>query len=211
MPPSSTRTETNRANAQHSTGPRTAAGKQRSSQNAFQHGLYSKQLILPGECAAEFDRLRATLRSEHQPAHTTEEILVDELAQHFWRMRRFREIEARAWHPDNLNDWLTTGLLALIARSLASAERAFFRTLAALTKLQKARGFVPQRLPAATDQACSDATEANEDHLDFGFVPPNPTASEGSGAAKHADTPGSAPRWSRRPSGNLGTATIQIP
>ncbi len=153
------RNQINRANAQHSTGPRTAAGKQRSSQNAFQHGLYSKQLILPGECAAEFDRLRATLRSEHQPAHTTEEILVDELAQHFWRMRRFREIEARAWHPDNLNDWLTTGLLALIARSLASAERAFFRTLAALTKLQKARGFVPQHSPASAETA------------DAGFVP----------------------------------------
>ena len=75
------RAEVNRANAQHSTGPKSIIGKLRSSQNSFQHGLYSEQLVLPNEDPAEFDRLRATLRNEHQPANTTEEILVDELAQ----------------------------------------------------------------------------------------------------------------------------------
>lgn len=108
------RAAANRANAQHSTGPKTIAGKLRSSQNAFQHGLYSEQLILPGEDPAEFDHLRATLRREHHPANTTEEILVDELAQNFWRIRRFRELEARAWSPQNLDDSFSSGLLALI-------------------------------------------------------------------------------------------------
>ncbi len=97
------RADVNRANSQHSTGPASSIGKARSAQNAFKHGLYSKQLILPGEDPAEFDELRATLCGEHQPANTTEEILVDELAQNFWRMRRFRELEARAWTPENLN------------------------------------------------------------------------------------------------------------
>jgi hypothetical protein len=35
------RAQTNRANAEHSTGPRTDSGKQRSSQNALKHGLNS--------------------------------------------------------------------------------------------------------------------------------------------------------------------------
>ena len=34
---------------------------------------------------------------------------------------------------------------ALIQRSMASAERSFYKTLAALTKLQNLRGFVPQK------------------------------------------------------------------
>ncbi len=138
------RAEINRANAQHSTGPKSAIGKLRSSQNSFQHGLYSKQLILPGEDPEEFDHLRATLRTEHEPANTVEEILVDELAQHFWRMRRFRELEAHAFQPENLDNWCDNGLMTLIQRSMASAERSFHKSLTALQRLQKTRGFVPQ-------------------------------------------------------------------
>ena len=139
------RAEINRANSQHSTGPTSARGKARSSQNSFKHGLYSQDLIIQGEDPAEFDHLRSTLRDEHQPANTTEEILVDELAQHFWRMRRFRELEARAWTPENLDSWMENGMLALINRSMASAERSFHKSLAALAKLQRSRGFVPQK------------------------------------------------------------------
>ncbi|HSU30291.1 MAG TPA: hypothetical protein VLJ11_03565, partial [Bryobacteraceae bacterium] len=47
------RAEVNRQNALHSTGPRTPEGKRASSRNSFQHGLYSKQLVLPGEDPAE--------------------------------------------------------------------------------------------------------------------------------------------------------------
>jgi len=145
-----TRSEINRANAQHSTGPTSIAGKRRSSQNSFQHGLYSKQLILPGEDPAEFDHLRAKLRNEHQPANTTEEILVDELAQHFWRMRRFRGLEARAWQPENLDHWCDNGMMALIQRGMGSAERSFHKSLNALRALQKTHGFVPSKMPVIT-------------------------------------------------------------
>ncbi len=154
------RADVNRANSQHSTGPTTSIGKARSSQNSFKHGLYSEDLIIQGEDPAEFDHLRATLHGEHQPANTTEGILVDELAQHFWRMRRFRELEVRAWTPENLDSWMESGLLALINRSMASAERSFHKSLAALQKLQHIRGFVPQK-------RVEDETPVEE----TGFVP----------------------------------------
>ncbi len=170
-----TRAEVNRANAQHSTGPKSIAGKLRSSQNSFQHGLYSKQLIVPGEDPAEFDHLRATLRNEHQPADTTEEILVDELAQHFWRMRRFRELEARAWQPENLADWCDNGMMALIQRGMASAERSFHKSLTALRALQKVRGFVPPKTEPAPSHIkiieIEDHDPADETASNSGFVP----------------------------------------
>ena len=140
-----TRAAINRANAQLSTGPRTAEGKTTSSQNAFKHGLYSKQLILPGEDPAELDALRADLRREHQPATTTEDILVNELAEHYWRLRRMRKLEARAMGAGSFDE-LQKGLaiLPIIQRTMASAERGFHKALKTLTDLQRQRGFVPQ-------------------------------------------------------------------
>jgi hypothetical protein len=41
--------QSNRANAQKSTGPRTAQGKQRSAQNAFKHGALAKKVLLDAE------------------------------------------------------------------------------------------------------------------------------------------------------------------
>lgn len=138
----SSRTAVNRANSQHSTGPRTAEGKAVSSQNAFKHGLYSKQLVLPGEDPAELDALRADLRREHQPATTTEDILVNELAEHYWRLRRMRKFEARAMSAENFETGLT--ILPIIQRTMAAAERGFHKALKTLADLQRQRGFVPQ-------------------------------------------------------------------
>jgi hypothetical protein len=43
------RTEINRANSQHSTGPKTEAGNQRSSLNALRHGLTGQIVVMPTE------------------------------------------------------------------------------------------------------------------------------------------------------------------
>jgi hypothetical protein len=135
--------ESNRAT--QSTGPKTPQGKNISRWNSFKHGLYAKQLVRPGDDPAQLDALRATLPAEHQPANQTEEILVNEIAENFWRLRRFRELEARGMQPENVVDWLDRGLLPLIARSMASAERALHKAVTALRRLQLDHEFVPSK------------------------------------------------------------------
>ena len=159
----STRTEINRANAQRSTGPRTESGKLASSRNSFKHGLYSKQLVLPGEDPAELDALRDDLRREHQPATPTEEILVNELAEHYWRLRRMRKFEARAMGAGTIEE-LHKGLatLPIIQRTMASAERGFHKALKTLTDLQRQRGFVPQKAEPPAQSVPQNAAEATE-------------------------------------------------
>ena len=154
----------NQANSQHSTGPKTPDGKARSSRNSFKHGLYSKDLVLPNEDPAELDRLRASLRQEHQPSNTTEDILVNDLAENFWRLRRMREFETRAMLPDNIAFWHESGLLAVVQRTMASAERGFHKTLTALRRLQKDRGFVPE-------ESNQSEPETQEPAVPIGFVP----------------------------------------
>ncbi len=171
------RADVNRANSQHSTGPSSSAGKARSAQNSFKHGLYSKQLILPGEDPAEFDELRASLRHEHQPANTTEEILVDELAQSFWRMRRFRALEARGWAPQNLNNWVDSGLMTQVHRASNSAERSFHKSLTALQKLQKRTGresAPPIKRSDSADLGAGRESVVRDQEKARGFVPQKP-------------------------------------
>lgn len=72
----------NRRNAQLSTGPKTAEGKQAVSRNNFRHGLAGVFRLVSWEDPAEFDDLVSLLRAEHQPQTPTEQILVERMAQH---------------------------------------------------------------------------------------------------------------------------------
>jgi hypothetical protein len=77
-----------------STGPRTELGKERSSQNAVKHGIFSKALLLKGESRAEFESLHTDLWEALRPEGRLEELLVDKLASISWRYRRFLLAEA---------------------------------------------------------------------------------------------------------------------
>jgi hypothetical protein len=105
VPARSRRTAANRANSQHSTGPRTEPGKQRSSLNALRHGLTALTAVLPSEDHAAFETHHRQFRDEYQPATATETQLVRELADTSWRINRIPLLEAdlltRAANPPN--------------------------------------------------------------------------------------------------------------
>jgi hypothetical protein len=88
-----TRAETNRANSQHSTGPRTPAGKQRSSLNALRHGLTGHIIVLPTEDHAAYETHTQRLFADLQPKGALEEQLVQSLADTSWRINRVAALE----------------------------------------------------------------------------------------------------------------------
>ena len=61
----------NRANAQHSTGPKTEEGKRKSAYNAWQHGLCAKYLFSKQEQKSQdgkdFECLLTAVRDHYQP------------------------------------------------------------------------------------------------------------------------------------------------
>ena len=93
---SSAQMRANRLNAARSTGPRTAAGQEKTKFNATTHGLTSSQVVLFSEDKKDFEALCLQFREEHRPVGKTEETLVDEIAQCWWRLQRARMHESGA-------------------------------------------------------------------------------------------------------------------
>jgi hypothetical protein len=95
----------NRLNAQHSTGPRTPDGKARSAQNSLTHGLTGHTTVLPSEDPEAYEQHCQQLRDEYNPKTPTENLLVQELSDVAWRLKRIPFLEAdllsRAMNPQN--------------------------------------------------------------------------------------------------------------
>jgi hypothetical protein len=87
------RIEINRANAQHSTGPKTEAGKQRSSLNALRHGLTGQIVVMPTEDLQAYQAHLNAHTAEYHPQGATESDLVQVLADTVWRLNRVAALE----------------------------------------------------------------------------------------------------------------------
>ena len=74
---SQARIDANRTNSTHSTGPKSAAGKQRVAQNALKHGLSAKTVVLPHEDAEEYQHRRLTWKRELGPLGDLGDYLAD--------------------------------------------------------------------------------------------------------------------------------------
>jgi hypothetical protein len=143
------RTAINRANSQYSTGPRTPAGKQRSSLNALRHGLTAASAVLPSEDQAAYDAHRRGFFDEYQPATPTETQLVQELADTSWRLNRIplleAEVLARAAAPVPLDQEITFDivdahrLLANLGIQGQRLSRQFQKSLDTLRDIQADR------------------------------------------------------------------------
>jgi hypothetical protein len=86
--------EANVRNSGFSTGPRTPAGKLRSSLNATKHGAYSKKHLTPDENDDELARLERTYVAHYRPVSELELREVRQLAALDWRLQRYGRVEA---------------------------------------------------------------------------------------------------------------------
>src|ERR1700751_1132383 len=152
----------NRANAQKSTGPTSAAGKGAVSQNAFRHGLCGKFKVLPFEKQEEYDEFLAQFMEDEQPAEID---LVRKMAQHTWlanRALRFQEqmivVSEQTPEQKRSGDFTVQvrGDLDVHIRYHTAHDRAYQRAANQLIKqrnerLKAERGFVSQKRAEAEE------------------------------------------------------------
>jgi len=81
--------------SKHAGGPRSDAGKERSSLNAVKHGLRSERPVLPGEDASAWDAFHAGVVADLRPVGSVETELADRVALQLWRLRRAARYEAQ--------------------------------------------------------------------------------------------------------------------
>jgi hypothetical protein len=85
--------ETNRRNAQLSTGPRTSQGKTRSALNALRHGVTGQVSIMPEADRVAHDAFCREIIDGFKTQTPLELQLASLIAEDFWRLQRIRALE----------------------------------------------------------------------------------------------------------------------
>jgi hypothetical protein len=142
----------NRANARKSTGPRSTEGKAASRFNALKHGMDAASIVIPGEDPAAYEAISDEYHRQFDPQTALEQFHVDTLIRSDWQKRRLQRTEAKLYRallaegPDpedldvaTLRDSPTAKLLRKVFAQIASLDRAFFRALNDLRRIQRER------------------------------------------------------------------------
>ena len=87
------RSARNRANASHSTGPKTEAGKHRSSLNAMRHGLTGQTIVLPAEDLDAYNHFTQQIFDDLKPVGFLEKQFAQIIADTSWRLHRIPALE----------------------------------------------------------------------------------------------------------------------
>lgn len=158
------------------TGPRTAAGKAKSSRNATKHGLTAELVLAPGERLAVFTAFTEAMTASLMPVGEVEALLVERVSLCAWRLRRVSRLEAayaitnaerhieklsegRAWGTEGLSSQGVEGtyvenqasVLVNLSRYEAALERSMYRALHELQRAQAARSGQAVPLPSVLD------------------------------------------------------------
>jgi hypothetical protein len=164
---SSARAEASRKNGARSKGPKTPEGKARSSQNALQHGLRAqKHMLLPGESAAEYQRLEAALLEELAPEGALQTVLARRVVAAAWRLERVERIEGDLFTWNQLGGAGRNLGLALIrdcngARAFDTLLRYRGTALAELWRaLRTLKALHAERAAQQAEQAAQQGREA---------------------------------------------------
>jgi hypothetical protein len=127
-----------------STGPKTEAGKAKSSRNAIRTGLYAARDFVRPDEEEEYAQTLIKLMDELTPEGTMEQTFATEIMGATWRLRRCRLVEEAFSYIEDLDfdpmvDERTEKQQKSVDRARAQSHLILRRSIAELCKLQTAR------------------------------------------------------------------------
>ena len=182
----SRKSESARANGAKSRGPITLEGKLASSQNAAQHGIFSRTMVLQCESQLRFEQVLAELKDQVQPRNATESGYVEIMAIARWRQMRVWAVQKTAIElemarlesaqAESANDPAAdaAGLTPVVLATLA------YQTLSGnsfLDKLHRYETSYDRQFAKARAAIQKQRAQELLDAKDFASFPSNPVAS----------------------------------
>jgi len=153
------------------TGPRTEAGKAKSSGNSIRTGLYAARDFIRPEEEEEYAQTLIKLMDELTPENSVEQTFATEIMGATWRLRRCRLVEESFSFLDDLDldpmiDERTEKRQKSVDRARAQSHLILRRSLTELRNLQKGRTIKEQIADQnPTPKPAPDAAPANMDAL----------------------------------------------
>jgi len=170
----SKRAAASRANGAKSLGPKTAAGRQRSSLNAIRHGYLSKCVVLDSENKDGFKAHHEHYIQTFNPTDGVEHDLVEEMVASAWRLGRLGAVETA------LFDKATSNEFALVHRYQSSVHRMFqrsFKNLILLRQFKAQDGNEPEEeLPNEPEQDLPNEPKTEEPDSSAAEIPNEPNS-----------------------------------
>jgi hypothetical protein len=164
--PTDSQISANRANSQHSTGPRTEQGKAASSRNALTHGLFTIRDFVQPEEEAEFDEMAAAYRAELNPQTILEQTYVAAIISATWRLYRCSKVEAGMsgfFGLDPMEDRVGLPIQTSVDRARSQSFNILRRSTAELRHLQTDRALRRQLAAAAPPAESETSAESDDD------------------------------------------------
>jgi len=130
----------NRANALHSTGPKTPEGKEKSKQNSRKHGFFARQPLPPGEEGEKlwqaYSDLVAGIWEYYQPVGYMEGLLTEKIITESIRFSRLLTYESKSVGEQRAFHWEGVDR---ILRFQSAINRQLFQTMHELERMQDKR------------------------------------------------------------------------
>ncbi len=143
MAASALQIDTNRVNAQHSTGPRNQEGKQKSSRNSEKHNLTGGWAFVEGEDREAYEAHIAAQFRQYKPLAEHEIFLTRELAGAMWRLDRARRMESelleKSLNPFACDEEKIAIQLERLTLYISAIERTYYKAYNELKKISAER------------------------------------------------------------------------
>ena len=146
------RAEINRKNAQNSTGPTSASGKQKSALNGIKHGLTGQRLLLLPHEVEPYQRMTAAFRSDYNPQTELESQLIQHIVDCNMRLHRISAIESNMFAVGTIDNIREDVEHDDTTEAVIAQTRAWIKQADSFEKLGRHEGRISRQLLKYTQE-----------------------------------------------------------